>query len=165
MSFNIVLIEPEIPQNTGNIARTCAVTGSKLHLIKPLGFSVEDKYLKRSGLDYWGELDIEYHDSLDDFMNKYSSKSLFFATTKAVNTYADINYPDGSFIIFGKETAGLPEELLKDNKDKCIRIPMRGSLRSLNLSNSVAIILYEALRQTGFRDLMLEGHLTKYSWQ
>ena len=165
MSFNIVLVEPEIPQNTGNIARTCAVTGSKLHLVKPLGFSVEDKYLKRSGLDYWNELDIEYHESLTDFLDKYSGRKMYFATTKAKNIYSDITYEDDCFILFGKETAGLPEELLKNNKETCIRIPMRGNLRSLNLSNSVAIIIYEALRQSEFMDLFKEGNLTKYSWE
>jgi len=165
MSFNIVLVEPEIPQNTGNIARTCAVTGSKLHLIKPLGFSVEDKYLKRSGLDYWNELDIEYHENLTDFLNKYSESKMYFATTKAKNIYSEIKYEPDCFILFGKETAGLPEELLKDNKEYCIRIPMRGNLRSLNLSNSVAIITYEALRQNKFGDLLTQGNLTKYSWE
>lgn len=163
--FNIVLIEPEIPQNTGNISRTCAITGAKLHLVKPLGFSVEDKYLKRSGLDYWDELDIEYHESLADFLKKYGHEKMYFASTKAVNTYADVPYEDGCFILFGKETAGLPEDLLKDNRDNCIRIPMRGNLRSLNLSNSVAIILYEALRQNNFKGLVSEGYLTKYNWE
>lgn len=163
--FNIVLVEPEIPQNTGNISRTCVVTGTKLHLVKPLGFSIEDKYLKRSGLDYWGDLDIEYHESLNDFLKKYGDKKLFFATTKAKNTYADIEYPDDCFILFGKETAGLPEELLKDNKENCIRIPMMPNQRSLNLSNSVAIILYEALRQSNFEQLLKEGNLTKYEWK
>lgn len=165
MNLNIVLVEPEIPQNTGSISRTCAVTGAKLHLVKPLGFTVEDKHLKRSGLDYWDKLDIEYHESLSDFLSKYGNENLFFSTTKAVNTYADVNYPNNSFFLFGKESAGLPEELLKENKNKCIRIPMRNTLRSLNLSNSVSIIVYEALRQDGFSGLMNSGSLTKYEWE
>lgn len=165
MSFNIVLVEPEIPQNTGNISRTCAVTGCKLHLVKPLGFSVEDKYLKRSGLDYWDDLDIEYHENLTEFLKKYKNEKMYFATTKAVNTYADVEYEDNCFILFGKETAGLPEGLLKDNRETCIRIPMKPNLRSLNLSNSAAIIIYEALRQQGFKNLELQGNLTKYNWK
>lgn len=164
-AFNIVLVEPEIPHNTGNIGRTCVLTGTKLHLVKPLGFSLEDKYLKRCGLDYWHLLDVEYHESLNDFFKKYGNEKLFFATTKAVNVYTDVNYPDNCFILFGKETAGLPEELLKNNKDKCIRIPMKSDLRSLNLSNSVAIILYEALRQNNFDGLLTKGNLTKYEWE
>lgn len=165
MKINIVLVQPEIPQNTGNIARTCAVTGAKLHLVKPLGFSVDNKYLKRSGLDYWDKLDVEYHESLEEFLQKYKEEKLFFATTKAVNTYADVEYTDNCFILFGKETSGLPEELLKENKENCIRIPMKNTLRSLNLSNSVAIIVYEALRQDGFDGLENMGHLTKYEWE
>lgn len=154
MPINIVLVEPEIPQNTGNIARTCAATGSKLHLVKPLGFSVDDRYLKRAGLDYWQYTDIEYHESLDDLFIKYPSGSFFFATTKAKKTYTSVEYKENSFIFFGKETAGLPEKLLKTNWDSCIRLPMREELRSLNLSNSVAILVYEALRQLNFPDLV-----------
>lgn len=154
MPINIVLVEPEIPQNTGNIARTCAATGSKLHLVKPLGFSVDDRYLKRAGLDYWQYTDIEYHGSLDDFFIKYPSGSFFFATTKAKKTYTSVEYKENSFIFFGKETAGLPEKLLKTNWDSCIRLPMREESRSLNLSNSVAILVYEALRQLNFPDLV-----------
>lgn len=154
MPINIVLVEPEIPQNTGNIARTCAATGSKLHLVKPLGFSVDDRYLKRAGLDYWQYTDIEYHESLDDFFIKYPSGSFFFATTKAKKTYTSVEYKENSFIFFGKETAGLPEKLLNTNWDSCIRLPMREESRSLNLSNSVAILVYEALRQLNFPDLV-----------
>ena len=151
MKLNIVMCEPEIPQNTGNIARTCAATGAKLHLIKPLGFEINDKYLKRAGLDYWDKLEIEEHDSLDKFLEKYSPEKndMFFSTTKGKQVYSDINYSDKSevFIMFGKETKGLPENLLKKYIEKTIRIPMRETLRSLNLSNSVAIVIYEVLRQ------------------
>jgi len=158
------LVEPEIPQNTGNIARTCAATGTKLHLVRPLGFSVEDKYLKRAGLDYWESVDISYYDSFDELYRKYSDKDFYFATTKAVNAYTDVSYKDDCFLVFGKETAGLPEELLLRNKEHCIRIPMRETIRSLNLSNSVSIVLYEALRQNSFKGLSEEGSLTKYTW-
>jgi len=150
MPLNIVLVEPEIPQNTGNIARTCAVTGSSLHLVKPLGFSIDDKHLKRAGLDYWYLLDIHYHESLDDFFKKYPEGDFYFSTTKAKRFYTDVKYTENSFLFFGKETAGLPESLLKKYQDRCIRIPMRSQARSLNLSNSVAIIVYEALRQLNF---------------
>ncbi len=150
MPLNIVLVEPEIPQNTGNIARTCAVTGSILHLVKPLGFSVDDKHLKRAGLDYWHLLDIHYHESLDDFFKKYPEGDFYFSTTKAKKLYTDVKYTENSFLFFGKETAGLPESLLNKYQERCIRIPMRNQARSLNLSNSVAIIVYEALRQLNF---------------
>jgi len=150
MPLNIVLVEPEIPQNTGNIARTCAVTGSSLHLVKPLGFSIDDKHLKRAGLDYWYLLDIHYHESLDDFFKKYPEGDFYFSTTKAKRFYTDVKYTENSFLFFGKETAGLPESLLKKYQDRCIRIPMHSQARSLNLSNSVAIIVYEALRQLNF---------------
>lgn len=159
MHFNIVLVEPEIPQNTGNIARTCAATGASLHLVRPLGFSVEDKYLKRSGLDYWSLLDIYYYDSFGELREKYKDAEFFFASTKAPRSYADVNYPEESFIVFGKETAGLPETLLRENYDRCIRIPMRNNIRSLNLANSAAIILYEALRQHEFKGLEKQGLL------
>ena len=156
-SFNIVLFEPEIPQNTGNIARTCAAIGAKLHLVKPLGFEISDKYLKRAGLDYWDKLQIEEHDSLNDFLNKYNPQNtnMFFVTTKGKHCYSDVDYSnlDNVFLLFGKETKGLPEDLLKDNLDMAIRIPMRETLRSLNLSNSVAIVAYEVLRQTNFNNL------------
>ncbi|NLM51013.1 MAG: tRNA (uridine(34)/cytosine(34)/5-carboxymethylaminomethyluridine(34)-2'-O)-methyltransferase TrmL [Clostridiaceae bacterium] len=159
MSFNIVLVEPEIPQNTGNIARTCAATGTKLHLVKPLGFSVNDKYLKRAGLDYWHLLDITYYENLDEFLNTHKGKRMFFSTTKAAKKYTDVEYQDGDFLVFGKETKGLPEDLLKENLDYAVRIPMIDGARSLNLSNSVAIVLYEALRQLDFANLKESGFL------
>ncbi|MBE7015207.1 MAG: tRNA (uridine(34)/cytosine(34)/5-carboxymethylaminomethyluridine(34)-2'-O)-methyltransferase TrmL [Ruminococcaceae bacterium] len=162
--FNIVLVEPEIPQNTGNIARTCAATGCKLHIVKPMGFTIDDKKLKRAGLDYWHLLGVQYYENLDDFYEKNSGGRFFYSTTKAVNTYADAEFCDGDFILFGKETKGLPEELLHDNKEWCIRIPMIDEARSLNLSNAVAIVAYEALRQTDFMQLNCEGKLTKFSW-
>jgi len=159
VSFNIVLVEPEIPQNTGNIARTCAATGTKLHLVKPLGFSVNDKYLKRAGLDYWHLLDITYYENLDEFLNTHKGKRMFFSTTKAAKKYTDVEYQDGDFLVFGKETKGLPEDLLKENLDYAVRIPMIDGARSLNLSNSVAIVLYEALRQLDFANLKESGFL------
>jgi tRNA (cytidine/uridine-2'-O-)-methyltransferase len=164
VSLNIVLVEPEIPQNTGNIVRTCAAIGANLHLVKPLGFSVDDRYLKRAGLDYWNEVGIQYYDSFAELRNKFADEKFYYATTKAVNTYADINYPENCFIVFGKETAGLPEELLKENKEWCIRIPMKQGIRSLNLSNSVAIVAYEAMRQKDFSGLLEEGMLTRFDW-
>ena len=160
MPLNIVLVEPEIPQNTGNISRTCAVTGAILHLVKPLGFSVEDRYLKRAGLDYWHLLDIRYHESLDDFFKAYPMGDFFFCTTKARHSYTEVSYTENSFLFFGKETAGLPESLLAAHYDRSLRIPMRAGARSLNLSNSVAIVLYEALRQLDFPGLKREGALT-----
>lgn len=163
MSFNIVMVEPEIPQNTGNVARTCAVTGARLHLVKPLGFEIDDKKLKRAGLDYWHLLDITIYDNLEDFFNK-NEGNFYYATTKGINKYSDVKFKDGDYILFGKETKGLDEDLLKKNKDNCIRIPMKKNLRSLNLSNSVAIVIYEALRQNDFFDLETEGSLTKYDW-
>ena len=157
MKINIVLVEPEIPQNTGNIARTCAAIGAKLHLVKPLGFEITDKYVKRAGLDYWDKLEIEEHESLQVFLNKYEKKenNLFFVTTKGKHCYSDVDYSnlDNIYLLFGKETKGLPEDLLKNNLDKAIRIPMRKTLRSLNLSNSVAIVSYEVLRQQNFSNL------------
>jgi tRNA (cytidine/uridine-2'-O-)-methyltransferase len=153
MPLHIVLVEPEIPQNTGNIARTCAVTGAVLHLVKPLGFSVEDRYLKRAGLDYWHMLEIYYHDSIDDFFRSYPNGDFFFCTTKGNCAYTEARYTENSVIFFGKETAGLPDSLLKKYKERLIRIPMKEGARSLNLSNSVAIVLYEALRQLDFPNL------------
>ena len=157
MKINIVMVEPEIPQNTGNIARTCAATGSKLHLVKPLGFSITDKYLKRAGLDYWDKLEIEEHDSLEEFFKKYNpnENAMYFATTKGQTCYSDVDYTNKEdvFILFGKETKGLPEDLLQEQIDKTIRIPMKEHLRSLNLSNSVAIVVYEVLRQNKFNNL------------
>ena len=155
MVLNIVLVEPEIPQNTGNISRTCAITKTRLHLVKPLGFSVDDKHLKRAGLDYWDLLDVFYYDSFQECIEKYKDYPFYYSTTKAKKIYTDFKYEDESFFVFGKETKGLPEDLIYKNIDKAIRIPMRGDLkRSLNLSNSVNIILYEALRQLGFPGLV-----------
>ncbi len=157
MKINIVLVEPEIPQNTGNIARTCAATGGKLHLVHPLAFSISDKYVKRAGLDYWDKLDIEEHDSFEKFLEKYppEKNNMFFLTTKGQKCYSDINYStmDEVFLLFGKETKGLPENILLKYLDKAIRIPMRENLRSLNLSNSAAIVIYEVLRQNNFSNL------------
>lgn len=156
MSIHIVLVEPEIPPNTGNIARSCAATGAKLHLVEPLGFSIDDKTLKRAGLDYWPFVDLEVHKSLSEFMEKYKGKKMYFATTKGKSSYADIKYEDDVMILFGKETAGLPKELISENEDNTIRIPMSSDtrLRSLNLSNSANIILFEALRQLNFPNLV-----------
>lgn len=162
--FNIVLVEPEIPQNTGNIARTCAATGSKLHIVKPMGFTVDDKKLKRAGLDYWHLLGIVYYENLEDFFEKTKGGRYFYSTTKGQNTYADAKFEDNDYILFGKETKGLPEELLYKNPDYCIRIPMIDEARSLNLSNSVAIVIYEALRQNNFEHLKNTGELTKFTW-
>ena len=164
MIINIALIEPEIPQNTGNIARTCAAVGARLHLVKPLGFEIDDKKLKRAGLDYWSELDITYYDDLQDFLSKNANAPMFFFTTKAPRAYTEAAYPDGSFIVFGKETAGLPESLLEANPEKCVRIPMREHLRSLNLSNSAAIAVYEILRQHDFDGLCNVGEPRSFKW-
>ncbi|MBQ3408050.1 MAG: tRNA (uridine(34)/cytosine(34)/5-carboxymethylaminomethyluridine(34)-2'-O)-methyltransferase TrmL [Clostridia bacterium] len=157
MKINIVMVEPEIPQNTGNIARTCAITGAKLHLVRPLGFQITDRALKRSGLDYWDKLDVEEHISLQKFLEKYPPEmnNMFFASTKASHCYSDVDYSkyDEVFVLYGKETKGLPEDLLQKYIGQTVRIPMRNTLRSLNLSNSVAIITYEILRQTGFEGL------------
>ena len=155
--MHIVLVEPEIPQNTGNISRTCAVTGASLHLVGKLGFSTDDKYLKRSGLDYWHLLDLHYHNSFEELRQQYPAGRFFFASTKAGRVYSEITYQADDFLVFGKETKGLPEDLLQANLSACIRIPMISDARSLNLSNSVAIILYEALRQQGFPGLKETG--------
>ena len=163
--INIVLHEPEIPQNTGNIARTCAATGAALHLIRPLGFAIDDRKLKRAGLDYWNQLDITYYDGLADFYAKNPAAEVYYFSTKAPNLYTEVNYPDPVYIMFGKETKGLPEDLLHENRDRCVRLPMREGLRSLNLSNSVAIAVYEILRQNGFADLKTAGELTQFSWE
>lgn len=162
--MNIVLLEPEIPANTGNIGRTCTVTGTTLHLIKPLGFLVDDKTLKRSGLDYWKYLKLYYYENFKDFLQKNSSPKIFMATTKAQKTYVDVKYEKDSFIMFGKESKGIPENILLDYKETCIRIPMLSKYRSLNLSNSVAIVLYEALRQNNFNGLTIKGQLHKNHW-
>ncbi len=163
--INIVLVEPQIPQNTGNISRTCAVTGAALHLVKPLGFEISDRQLKRAGLDYWDKLEIYYYENLTDFFLKNQGGAFFFFTTKAKQNFSEVSYPDNSFLIFGREDKGLDENLLHDNPDKCVRIPMRSTLRSLNLSNSAAIAVYEALRQWGYPDLEDRGELTKYKWE
>lgn len=162
--LNIVLVEPQIPQNTGNISRTCAVTGAALHLIKPYGFEITDKHLKRAGLDYWDKLEICEYENLDEFFERNKGGSFFYFTTKGKNLYSDVSYPDNAFILFGREDKGLDETLLYNNKESCVRIPMRPELRSLNLSNSVAIATYEILRQWNFPDLTREGSLTKYTW-
>ena len=163
MQLNIVLVEPEIPQNTGNIARTCAATGSRLHIVKPMGFAIDDRKLKRAGLDYWHLLDITYYENLADFFEKNAGGKFFYFSTKAEHIHSDVAYPDNAYIVFGKETKGLPEELLHDNPDSCVRIPMinDSDARSLNLSNSVAILTYEALRQTGFPGLRHEGEMLR----
>ncbi|MEE1330194.1 MAG: tRNA (uridine(34)/cytosine(34)/5-carboxymethylaminomethyluridine(34)-2'-O)-methyltransferase TrmL, partial [Acutalibacteraceae bacterium] len=147
--LNIVMVEPEIPQNTGNVARTCAATGARLHLVGPMGFKIDDKKLKRAGLDYWQYLDITYYDSLEDFF-KQNTGNFFYFTTKGRQTHTEVAYPDNCYLLFGKETKGLPEELLIKNPERCVRIPMLGEIRSLNLSNSVAIAVYEALRQWNY---------------
>ena len=164
--INIVLHEPEIPQNTGNIARTCAAIGASLHIIRPMGFEIDDRKLKRAGLDYWDKLDITYYDSYTDFLEKRpdACKNTYFFSTKAPRSYTEIAYPDNAFIMFGKETRGLPEDLLYENRDFCVRIPMKTDIRSLNLSNSVAIAAYEIIRQKGFDELLIQGKLTSKDW-
>ena len=162
--MNIILHEPEIPQNTGNIGRTCVATGTSLHLIEPLGFKIDDKSLKRAGMDYWKDLDVHYYTNFQDFLNKNPNANIYMATTKALNTYSDVKFKDDDFIMFGSEGSGIPEEILLHYKDNCIRIPMLEQYRSLNLSNSVAIVLYEALRQNSFKGCQMEGHLHRHSW-
>lgn len=152
--LNLVLLEPEIPQNTGNIARTCAATGASLHLIKPLGFAVTDKYLKRAGMDYWNAVTVNYYENFEHFLAKNQNGQKIFITTKAPKTYSDFPYSEHVYLIFGKESKGIPEPLLKENKEFCVRIPMVAAARSLNLSNAAAILAYEVLRQQGFPDLM-----------
>ncbi len=164
-TLNLVLVEPEIPQNTGNIARTCALTGARLHLVGPLGFQIDDRRLKRAGLDYWHLLDISYYDSLDAFFSK-NKGSFFYFSTKGRHIHSDMQYPDGCYLVFGKETAGLPEELLKANPESCVRIPMLNNpdARSLNLSNSAAIAAYEVLRQWNYPDMLCKGQLHHLHW-
>lgn len=164
--LNIVLVEPQIPQNTGNVARTCAATGARLHLVEPMGFRVDDAKLKRAGLDYWHLLDITYYKDLNDFFEKNKDGHFFYFSTKATKIYSDAEYPDNSYLVFGKETAGLPEDLLFANPEKCVRLPMidNSAARSLNLSNTVAIGVYEVLRQWGFPELKTRGELTKFNW-
>ncbi len=151
--MHIVLVEPEIPNNTGNISRTCSVTGASLHLVRPLGFSTDDKHLKRAGLDYWQYLDLHYYDSFQEVLDAYPGSTFYYASTRVKRSYTDVSYGPDDFLVFGKETAGLPQALLDANPDTCVRIPMRPDIRSLNLANSVAIVLYEALRQQGFPGL------------
>lgn len=162
-ALNIVLVEPQIPQNTGNIARTCAATGARLHLVGPMGFSVDDKKLKRAGLDYWPLLDISYYTGTEEFFAK-NQGHFFFFTTKGQNLYCDTSFPDGAYLVFGREDAGLPEELLVQYPSACLRLPMISEARSLNLSNTVAVGVYEVLRQWGFPQLQNRGKLTRYRW-
>lgn len=167
MTINIVMVEPEIPQNTGNVARTCAITGARLHLVGPMGFKIDDKKLKRAGLDYWDLLDITYYENLDEFFAKTKCENNFYYfTTKGKKIYSDVEYTDNCYLFFGKETKGLPEELLHDNPDTCVRLPMLNNehARSLNLSNTVAIATYEVLRQWKFPSLLCEGKLHNLSW-
>ena len=163
--MNIVLFQPEIPANTGNIGRTCVATGTKLHLIEPLGFLLNDKTIKRAGMDYWEHLDVTRYMNYAEFLEKNPNANIFMATTKAKHVYTDVAYDDDCYIMFGKESAGIPEEILVDNEENCIRIPMLEQIRSLNLSNSVAIVLYEALRQTNFHKMQLEGQLHRLHWK
>lgn len=163
--LNIVLFEPEIPANTGNIGRSCVATGTRLHLIEPLGFRLNEKSIKRAGMDYWEDLDVTTYINYQDFLDRNPSAKLYMATTKAPNIYTEVSYEPDCYIMFGKESAGIPEEILVDNQKRAIRIPMIGDIRSLNLSNSVAIVLYEALRQNGFQHMELEGHLRNYEWK
>ena len=149
--LNIVLLEPEIPANTGNIGRTCVAAGARLHLIEPLGFSLSEKALKRAGMDYWKDLDVTTYIDYSDFLDKNPGAKIYMATTKARKVYTEVSYEPDSYIMFGKESAGIPEEILVENKENCVRIPMMGEIRSLNLGNSAAIVLYEALRQNGFK--------------
>lgn len=164
MALNIVLFEPEIPANTGNIGRTCVATGTRLHLIEPLGFRLNEKEIKRAGMDYWDQLDVTRYINYEDFLEKNPGAKIYMATTKGPNVYSDARFEPDCYIMFGKESAGIPEEILLQNKENAIRIPMIGDIRSLNLSNSVAIVLYEALRQNHFEHMKLEGKLTKYEW-
>ena len=154
--INIVLVEPEIPQNTGNISRTAAVTGAALHMIRPFGFEITDKHLKRAGLDYWDKLDVTYYDNYEDFLAKNEGAELYFFTARGEKCYADIEYPDGAYLVFGKESVGLPEALVAENSERCVRIPMLPTLRCHNLSNSVAIAVYEVLRQGGFEGMSMK---------
>lgn len=164
MALNIVLFEPEIPANTGNIGRTCVATGTRLHLIEPLGFRLNEKSIKRAGMDYWEHLDVTRYMNFEEFLEKNPGAKIYMATTKGQHVYSEVNYEPDCYIMFGKESAGIPEEILVKNPDNCIRIPMLSEIRSLNLSNSVAVVLYEALRQNNFDHMKLEGQLTKYEW-
>ena len=162
--MNIILHEPEIPHNTGSIGRTCVATGASLHLIRPLGFSLDEKAVRRAGLDYWSKLDLHMYNSFEEFLEKNPKAQIYMATTKAHHTYAEVAYEENSFIMFGKESAGIPEEILVNYEASCVRIPMENDIRSLNLSNSVSIILYEAYRQQGFGGMQTQGELHRLSW-
>lgn len=162
--LNIVLVEPEIPQNTGNVARTCAAVGARLHLVKPMGFEITDKKLKRAGLDYWDKLDLTYYDNIADFFQKNAGARFYYFSTKALKAHSEVSYENGCFLVFGKETKGLPEELLRANRESCVRLPMRGIIRSLNLSNAVAVGTYEVLRQWGYPELVQQGQLHNSAW-
>ena len=162
--LNIVLHEPEIPANTGNIGRTCVATNTRLHLIEPLGFRLNEKSLKRAGMDYWDQLDVRTYIDYQDFLEKNPGARIYMATTKAEKVYTDVSYEPDCYIMFGKESTGIPEEILVHHKEDCVRIPMVGDIRSLNLGNSVAIVLYEALRQNGFAGMNLEGRLHRLQW-
>ncbi|MCI8514167.1 MAG: tRNA (cytidine(34)-2'-O)-methyltransferase [Lachnospiraceae bacterium] len=162
--MNIVLLEPEIPQNTGNIGRTCCATGTRLHLIEPLGFRLSEKELKRAGMDYWNRLDVTVYENYKDFLAKNPGARIYMATTKARKVYTEVSYEPDCYLMFGKESAGIPEELLAAHPDTSVRIPMNPDIRSLNLSNSVAVVLYEALRQNGFSGMQREGRLRDYEW-
>lgn len=163
--MNIVLYEPEMPANTGNIGRTCVATGTRLHLIEPLGFKLNEKALKRAGLDYWEKLDVTVYSDFQDFLNRNPGAKIYMATTKAPNVYTEADYEPDCYIMFGPESRGIPEDILVEHQETCVRIPMWGDIRSLNLSNSVSIILYEALRQNGFEKMTMQGHLRNYDWQ
>ncbi len=163
-SLNVALIEPEIPQNTGNIARTCAATGARLHLVGPMGFEIDEKRVRRAGLDYWDKVDITYYNNIAEFFEKNKGAEFHYFSTKAQHVHSDVGYGNGCFLVFGKETKGLPEELLKANGESCVRLPMRGSIRSLNLANSVAVGVYEVLRQWDYPALSLKGELHNLKW-
>lgn len=163
--MNIVLYEPEMPANTGNIGRTCVATGTRLHLIEPLGFKLNEKALKRAGLDYWDKLDVTVYSNFQDFLDRNPGAKIYMATTKAPNVYTEASYEPDCYIMFGPESRGIPEDILVNHQETCVRIPMWGDIRSLNLSNSVSIILYEALRQNGFEKMTMQGHLRNYDWQ
>ena len=163
--MNIVLFQPEIPANTGNIGRTCVATGTKLHLIEPLGFRLNEKSIQRAGMDYWEHLDVTRYVNFEEFLECNPNAKIFMATTKARHVYTEVTYDDDDYIMFGKESAGIPEEILVEHEENCIRIPMLDSIRSLNLANSVAIVLYEALRQTGFHEMQMKGQLHRLHWE
>lgn len=163
--MNVVLLEPEMPANTGNIGRTCVATDTRLHLIEPLGFKLNDKLIKRAGLDYWDKLDVTVYSDYQDFLDRNPGAKIYMATTKGRHVYSEVSYEPDCFLMFGKESAGIPEELLLENQERCVRIPMWGDIRSLNLSNSVSIVLYEALRQNGFENMTMQGELHRLHWK